>query len=242
MKKNRTPLLLCLAGFFGLAVLSTPTAFGQGKLAKIDLDGDFNYDGQILNDDPTDNGAVQVTPPGLVLGLGEVTKLGLRIKPYREDWLGEAALILEVAGINRARESGEFESLEEEMDNMGHVLIYADPGLTQLLIDSRNPEMRRYVWTADSINSPATMSKDGKTLITMGGLPSMFFVQGVGVSKAEGDVRVLVKIESRRTAFQTFATTFDHNLITVAPQPHPKMTDTAVWWGTPAPPIVRDGK
>ena len=40
------------------------------RLAKIDLDADFNYDGVIDNDDPADNGAFQQTPPGLVVGVG----------------------------------------------------------------------------------------------------------------------------------------------------------------------------
>ena len=51
------------------------------KLAKLDLDGDLNYDGTINNDDPADNGAFQQTPPGLVVGKGEMSKVVIRLTP-----------------------------------------------------------------------------------------------------------------------------------------------------------------
>ena len=42
----------------------------------------------IDNDDPADNGAFQQTPPGLVVGVGEMSKLILRLRPYRLDFKG----------------------------------------------------------------------------------------------------------------------------------------------------------
>ena len=84
------------------------------RLAKIDLDADFNYDGVVDNDDPADNGAFQQTPPGLVLGTGELSKLVLRIRPYHLDFKGRAVVSLRVDGINRGHKSGQFASFEDE--------------------------------------------------------------------------------------------------------------------------------
>ena len=95
----------------------------ERRLAKLDIDGDMNYDGKIDNWDPADNGAFQQTPPGLVVGAGEMSKLILRLTPYRVDFRGEAVVTLEVAGINRAEKSGEFNSLDEELSATGKVKI-----------------------------------------------------------------------------------------------------------------------
>jgi hypothetical protein len=85
----------------------------ERKIAKVDLDGDFNYDGIIDNYDPGDNGEFQQIPPGLVVGVGELTQLVLRIRPYRVDYYGDAVVALELDGINRGDRSGRFSSFEE---------------------------------------------------------------------------------------------------------------------------------
>ena len=189
-----------------------PEANAQRKLAKIDLDADFNYDGTIDNYDPTDNGSIQVTPPGLIVGVGELAKMIVRIRPYKEDRTGEAVFILDVSGINRTVESGEFESLDDEIASMGQVRVWSDAYKTELLVDSADPNLRRRIWTAE----------DGQP-------PTFFYVEGVRPSTTEGDVRVLVSLESRRKVAETFDPSFDHNLVTVSVTPHPKAGDTSVW-------------
>jgi len=187
----------------------------ERRIAKVDLDGDFNYDGVIDNYDPTDNGTIQVTPPGLYLGVGEMSKLLIRIKPYRVDDKGEAVISLELSGVNRADESGLFSSFDEEVANTGHVRVWKDAARTELLLDSTNPDLRRREWTVDT-----------------GRIPSYVYVEGVKPSNTEGDVKILLKCESQRKAFESFEPSYDHNLITVVPEGHSKVTDSEVWIGT----------
>lgn len=195
------------------------------KLAKLDLDGDFNYDGTINNDDPADNGAFQQTPPGLVLGTGEMSKLIVRLTPYKIDYQGRAKVKLEVSGINRDVKTGEFGSVDEEIANMGHVVVWADAAKKEKLIDSRDPNMRSYEWTLDDRTFPANLQV----------VPRILYVEGVKPSPRHlGDIRLLIKIyddnpnydsnpkyDPRRWV-KTFRPAFDHILLTVEPTPMEK--------------------
>lgn len=195
------------------------------KLAKLDLDGDFNYDGTINNDDPADNGAFQQTPPGLVLGTGEMSKLIVRLTPYKIDYQGRAKVKLEVSGINRDVKTGEFGSVDEEIANMGHVVVWADAAKKEKLIDSRDPNMRSYEWTLDDRTFPANLQV----------VPRILYVEGVKPSPRHlGDIRLLIKIyddnpnydsnpkyDPRRWV-KTFRPAFDHILLTVEPIPMEK--------------------
>ena len=67
----------------------------ERKIAKLDLDADMNYDGTIDNDDPRDNGAFQHTPPGLIVGVGEMSKFIVRLFPYRVDFRGSVVVGLD---------------------------------------------------------------------------------------------------------------------------------------------------
>jgi len=162
----------------------------EKKIAKLDLDADMNYDGTIDNDDPADNGAFQQTPPGLVVGEGELSKFVLRLSPYRVDFRGEVVVGIEVAGINRGNRSGTFASLEEEMFSTGHIRVWADPGKKRLLLDSRDANRRYHEWVLDESVYPANLPTT---------VPRTVYVEGVSSSPSYlGDVRLLVTVSHRK--------------------------------------------
>lgn len=199
----------------------------ERKLAKLDIDGDMNYDGKIDNYDPADNGAFQQTPPGLVVGKGEMSKLIIRLTPYRVDFQGEAVVTLEVAGINRSKKSGEFKNLDDELTSTGTIKIWRDLSKKELLIDSTNPAKRFCEWAVDDTKYPANLP---------GIVPRTVYVEGITPSpKFIGDIRILVTVshraqgssrerfsESRKKLLKRFRTSFDHLLVTVNPKPHKK--------------------
>ena len=199
----------------------------ERRLAKLDLDGDMNYDGKIDNWDPADNGAFQQTPPGLVVGVGELSKLILRLTPYRIDFRGEAVVTLEVTGINRSVKSGEFTSFDEELSSTAKVKIWKDINKTELLVDSSKADKRYCEWVVDDTKYPANLP---------GIVPRTVYVEGISPStKFTGDIRVLVTVshrdrgssregftESRKKLLKRFRTSFDHILLTVQAKPHKK--------------------
>lgn len=199
----------------------------ERRLAKLDLDGDMNYDGKIDNWDPADNGAFQQTPPGLVVGVGELSKLILRLTPYRIDFRGEAVVTLEVTGINRSVKSGEFTSFDEELSSTAKVKIWKDINKTKLLVDSSKPAKRYCEWVVDDTKYPANLP---------GIVPRTVYVEGISPStKFTGDIRILVTVshrdrgssrerftESRKKLLKRFRTSFDHLLLTVQEKPHKK--------------------
>lgn len=199
----------------------------ERKVAKLDLDGDLNYDGIISNEDPADNGAFQNTPPGLVVGVGELTKLVLRLTPYRIDYQGDVVVTLEVAGINRAAASGRFDSFEQEQAEIGRIRVWQDANKSKLLLDSGKSDMMTHEFVMDASTYPANLP---------GTVPRTLYVEGVRPSGAyTGDLRVLTTVthrahgaspetfaEDRKRLTKTFRTTFDHILFTVKSTPMPK--------------------
>ena len=193
------------------------------KLAKIDLDGDFNYDGTINNDDPADNGAFQQTPPGLVLGVGEMSKLVLRLTPYKIDYQGRAKVKIQVDGINRDAKSGLFTD-GAERNSAGQIVVWLDKTKKEKILDSRDPNLRSFEWTLDQ-RTPENLQI----------IPRTLYVEGVSSSpKHAGDIRLLIscyddnpnyevnpKIDPRRWV-KTFRPSFDHIILTVRPQPQEK--------------------
>jgi hypothetical protein len=117
--------------YFGQNVTYSKDA--ERKVAKIDVDGDLNYDGSISNEDPADSGAFEATPPGLVLGVGEMSKLVLRLRPYRIDFQGDVVVGIEVIGINRAAATGRFESFDQERATVGRIRVWQDAAKKKLL-------------------------------------------------------------------------------------------------------------
>lgn len=220
----------------------------ERKIAKLDMDVDMSYDGTIDNEDPADQGGFESTPPGLVLGVGEMSKVVVRVSPYRVDFEGEVVIGLEVVGINRAVRSGLFDSFEEEVASTGRIRIWRDADRTELLLDSADPERRYHEWVADDRIYPANLP---------GIYPRTFYVEGVSVAGGSaaggkevvasgkevvspsqgfsGDLRVLMTVshrekgtpresypEYRKRFVKSFRTTFDHFLVTVRNEPHPK--------------------
>ncbi len=199
----------------------------EKKIAKIDLDGDLNYDGVVSNTDPGDNGAFEGTPPGLVLGVGELSRLVLRLAPYRADFEGEVVVTLEVTGINRASKTGTFETFEEEQGSVGRIRVWKDASKSVLLVDSGKSDKLTYEFVLDASQYPANLP---------GIVPRTFFVEGVRPSgQFTGDVRLLTTVsfrphgttaegyaESRKTMLKPFRTSFDHMLFTVRSKPAPK--------------------
>jgi hypothetical protein len=224
----------------------------QRKVAKLDLDADLSYDGIINGSDPADGGAFEQTPPGLVIGTGEMSRFLIRVSPYRVDFDGDVVITLEVAGINRDDETGQFTSLEQEVTNTGRIRVWKAADRKELLLDSADPNRRFIEWVADARAYPANLP----TIY-----PRFFFVEGVKASpKHLGDLRILVTISHRNKGetrppmgewlgaapagktvvvekvdatpadagynqrlLKAFRTSFDHILVTVGKEPHPKV-------------------
>lgn len=221
----------------------------ERKIAKLDIDGDLNYNGTIDNNDPGSNGAFEVTPPGLIVAEGEMTKIVIRLDPYRIDFQGEMVLTLEVAGINRAVSSGRFESFEQEVTSTGRIRVWRDASRRHLLLDSADPERRFVEFVADETHYPFNLP---------GVFPRTVYVEGVSVAPAlrgrgysgkdarfgkstlgegaySGDLRLLATVshrdrgvtresyqQYRQRAVKSFRTSFDHLLFTVLEHPQEK--------------------
>lgn len=213
----------------------------ERQIAKLDMDADMNQDGTISNTDPADNGAFESTPPGLILGERELTRVIIRLIPYRIDFDGEVVVTLEVEGINRSDKTGEFASLDEELASMGHIRVWRDQTKKVLLLDSRDPAKRVVEFTTQYKTYPYNLPLE---------VPRFVFVEGVSSSPIHiGDIRLLVTCSHRAIGepaytdltsgktsgkqgeplpqektgiFKSFRTSFDHILFTVQPTPLPK--------------------
>ncbi|SKA81813.1 hypothetical protein SAMN02745166_00817 [Prosthecobacter debontii] len=213
----------------------------ERQIAKLDMDADMNQDGTISNTDPADSGAFEATPPGLILGTGELTRVVIRLNPYRIDFDGEVVVSLEVEGINRATKTGDFASLDEELASMGHIRVWKDASKKELLLDSRDPAKRVVEFTTQYKTYPYNLPI---------AVPRFVFVEGVKPSPIyTGDIRLLVTCahraidetnyadlssgktsgkageplpEKKKGVLKSFRTSFDHVLFTVQPKPATK--------------------
>lgn len=214
----------------------------ERQIAKLDLDADMNQDGVLSNSDPADGGAFEGTPPGLILGLGEMSRVVLRLLPYRVDFDGEVVVTLELAGVNRGHKSGEFSSFDEELASTGHIRVWRDKDKKVLVLDSRDPSKRFVEFTTQYKTYPYNLPI---------AVPRFFFVEATGVSpKYTGDIRLLATVAHRavgdtrpvvlntdpknaggknevlpvepasgKRTLKSFRTAFDHLLLTVQPEP-----------------------
>lgn len=182
------------------------------RIAKIDLDGDLDFTGTINNEDPYSQGRFEYNPPGLELGVGEVTRLLVRFKTYEEDYSGSLKVTLEVAGINRDSASGSFPG--GPGGQVGRIRVWRDQQRTELLLDSADSAKSK-TWTVDNTQLAR-------------GVPRTLYVEGVEVSpKAEGDLRLLIFAEhfadgSGAAGSGLYQPAFDHMLLTVRKEPVPK--------------------
>jgi hypothetical protein len=181
------------------------------KLSKIDLDADLDYDGTFDNTAPAGQGVHEFVPPGLELGVGELSRLLIRFKTYERDFPGTLVVGLEVTGVNREASSGVFEGGETAIS--GRLRVWRDAARTELLLDSGDPSKRRFEWTYDSAQRS-------------GGIPRTIYVEGVEVSpQFEGDLRLLVVAShvpdggNGSESSPLYQSAFDHLLITVRTEP-----------------------
>lgn len=211
----------------------------ERQIAKLDLDADMNHDGMISNTDPADGGAFEATPPGMILGEGELTRFIIRLLPYRVDFDGEVVVTLEVEGINRSVKSGEFSTLDEELASMGHIRVWRNKDQKELLLDSKDPAKRVVEFTTQYKTYPYNLPI---------AVPRFVFVEGVKKSpQYTGDIRLLCTVSHRslkdsgavaegkngkdtapvapkqgNVNIKSFRTSFDHVLLTVQKEPAPK--------------------
>lgn len=201
--------------YFGQRVNSWRDA--ERQIAKLDVDADMNHDGMIQNIDPADGGAFEATPPGMILGVGELTRFVIRLLPYRVDFEGEVVVTLEVEGINRGVKSGEFTTLDEELASMGHIRVWRDKDKKSLLLDSRDPAKRTVEFTTQYKTYPYNLPMT---------VPRAVYVEGVSPSpKYIGDIRLLCTVSHRepKAAGQQVAnaSATDASTVTAAKQPQP---------------------
>lgn len=232
----------------------------ERQIAKIDLDADMNQDGNLSNTDPADGGSFEATPPGLILGEGEMSRVILILLPYRVDFDGEVVVTLEVEGINRADRTGEYANLDDELASMGHIRVWRDKTKKQLLLDSKNPSKRVAEFTTRYKTYPYNLPMT---------VPRYVYVEGVRSSpRFTGDVRLLLTVSHRGTqaveppkskesiqkqtsskepvavvpepaklGIKSFRTSFDHILLTVQKKPLAKQfindNNAGVWIAPP---------
>ena len=211
----------------------------ERQIAKLDIDADLNHDGTISNRDPADSGAFEATPPGLILGEGELTRCIIRLLPYRVDFDGEVVVTMEVEGINRGVKSGDFSTLDEEIATMGHIRVWRNKDKKELLLDSRDPSKRVVEFTTQYKTYPYNLPI---------AVPRYVFIEGVKKSpQYTGDIRLLCTVSHRKlnetvavtdgkngknaapvapeqgnVNIKGFRTSFDHLLLTVQKDPTPK--------------------
>jgi hypothetical protein len=148
---------------------------GDGPEEKvIDIDGDINRDGTIVDGDPTDDGEVEDKPPGLPVAIGALEKLVLRCVP-KSRTEGYVRFTIMSGG-------GEWQNLQDP-ENLarprrpagGHIRVWEDPERTKLILDSHEPQKMMVVW-ALSDKFPVER------------IPTAVYAEGVVASRAAGDV------------------------------------------------------
>jgi len=188
-----------------LRVLADPNA--NPKVFKFDIDADINHDGVI---DDYDGGWLEYTPPGMVMKVGETTKVRVTVASRYPFYPGNAIARLSLAGINRGNPTGEFSSIEEEIKSTGHLIVWSDASKSHKLLDSADPSKRVVEW----IIHPGYMLPEHT------GVPTSVYVEAVGASgQYAGDVRLMAMISPQpagpgERSFK-FRVSEDHILFTV---------------------------
>lgn len=156
---QRSPAISGNGGWAGWGPGAGPRI--NAPLGTVGINADFNYDGQIWRNEA---GNDKVTPPGLVIGTDEMTKVLLSCSPdpgYQSGSIKvsmrfhKLAVILDVRGIDLSKKNGQYRSLDKEIEKCGRILVWADKNRQHLLLDSSDPTRRRLMWSyADSVPLP----------------------------------------------------------------------------------------
>ena len=163
-----------------MRLLADPNA--NAKIFKFDIDMDINHDG-VINE--ADGGWLEDTPPGMVMKVGELSQVRVTLSSHFAYYPGNAVARLSLAGINRGNPTGEFASLEEEIKNTGHLIVWSDASKKHKVLDSADPAKRTVEW----------IIHPGYVLPDHTGIPTSLYVEAVGVSgQYTGDVRLMAVI------------------------------------------------
>lgn len=126
-------------------------------LGKVSVTGDYNYDGFIDGRDIGMERGLKEGPLGLVIGTDEMTKIKLTCVPTPKPDIKigdpkidlkyyKLTVILSVQGINLNDRKGRWNSLEEEFDYCGRILVWSDETRSELLLDSSDVTKRTLMW------------------------------------------------------------------------------------------------
>ena len=128
-------------------------------IGRVDIDSDLNYDGVITNDG-SEGGDEESSPPGLIIGHKQMTKVVFRITPYgspnqMETEAEKVVCSLEVRALNQSRSNGHFASEEAATKASGHLRVWSDDKRSKLLLDSRDKGKCRIEWKINAADAPA---------------------------------------------------------------------------------------
>ncbi len=162
-------------------------------VVKVDLDGDFNHDGNVNAtdlDDPEED-----TTPGLIVGMNFDDDNGNSTTDKNEDGgtsgisgendLVKIHLALEPSTVN----SGDV-ILGAPTTGNGNIKVWKNPakGSGNLILDSASPTDWKKTWTLSSF-------------FTLGNVPSDLYVEGFDSSSAYGDVSLILRYENPAGTF-----------------------------------------
>jgi hypothetical protein len=160
---------------------------------KVDLDGDFNHDGNVDTTDPDDPD--EYTSPGLIVGMNLDDDNGNSTIDKNEDGgasgisgendLVKIHLALEPSTVN----CGDV-ILGAPTTGNGNIKVWKNPtkGSGNLILDSASPTDWKKTWTLSSS-------------FTLGNVPSDLYVEGVDSSSAYGDVSLILRYENSPGTF-----------------------------------------
>jgi hypothetical protein len=133
---------------------------------RVDVDADMNYDGEISNDS-SDDGDLESSPPGLIVGKGEMSKLLLRLSPFKRVRAGAPAsktvsgpdikVQMETRPIFLGSAKGTFPDAQAEAEKAGHIRIWTNEKREVLLLDSKDTNKRSVQWPLDDEQAPGSV-------------------------------------------------------------------------------------
>jgi hypothetical protein len=200
----------------------------EGRLArfvKLDIDADMNYDGTIDNYDPADQGLYETTPPGLILGIEEMSKLVIRFRMNRigfQEWEDSRVKVDPRARANSdgRTETEKWEEIQGGVGFQGHAVVTMEvvginrsvqSGLFKDFEQEKKGTGRIRVWRDEKKKDLLLDSGVASKRVyewsaenrffpenLPGGVPRTVYVEGVSKSgQYIGDIRLLVTVSWR---------------------------------------------